>query len=324
MHTETLGNPMVNHSKVRSLLVALAVAQAAGCAYEEGLLISNLRGRVIIPEEAVTRDIVGPDGEVSTITDIKLLGPVYLGLYPSVAAENVVERYPHPEVGPQFQEDVSGDAYPYGGTSIGDVRFTCFEFLRCKLVSGRFIDYQEMVEWFRFIDQPILDAAGAEVVSGDFIAQTCYDLLNVNGDDEVRLTAFEDRNGDEAIDELDLDFVYDEGEKAYVGEFTLWQQEMAWDQNQEDCTPGKDCRGFSLWGWVDAPSRESYQYSTCDPEAGFENRVYNADFNGGAAYPDLLNFPATYITTDDWVAAEPFVWSDQFAEPDLYLDFPVQ
>ena len=53
MHTETLGNPMVNHSKVRSLLVALAVAQAAGCAYEEGLLISNLRGRVIIPEEAV-------------------------------------------------------------------------------------------------------------------------------------------------------------------------------------------------------------------------------------------------------------------------------
>lgn len=321
-----LGLPAPGAARALGLAVAIVAAtpMVGGCAFDENLLIRNLRGRVIIPEEAVTRDIAQPDGSVETITDIKLLGPVYLGLYPSVEPANVIERFPHPEVGPQFREDVAGDAYPYGGTSVGDLRFACFEFLRCKIVSGRFLDYQEIVEWFQFIDQPILDAAGVEVAGGEFLAQTCYDLLNVNTDDEVRITAFEDRNRDDQIDAMDLDFVYDEGEKAFVGEFTIWQQELFWDQGQEECTPGEDCRGFSLWGWVDSPSRESFQYSTCDPAAGFQNQEYNANFFGGVAYPTLLNFPATYITEDDWVASEPYIWSDQFAEPDLYLDFPVQ
>lgn len=300
-----------------------------GCAYDEGLLIRNLRGRVFVPKDAVTRTFLHEndpedpnDDTEETLTDIKLLGPVYLGLFSSVADANVIERYPHPEVGPQFKRDVPGDTYPYGGTTVGDIRFACLEFLTCKVVSGRFLDYQEMVDWFQFIEQPILDASGIEVVDGDFISQTCYDLLNVNTDDEVRITAFEDSNKDGAIDRGDLDFVED-GD-YFVGNFTIWQQELFWDQNQEDCTPGTDCAGFTLWGWMDAPSSLSFQYSTCSPETGFQNQEYNAQFYGGAPYPNLLNFPATYITPGDWVATEGYRWDDQYAEPDLYLDFPVQ
>ncbi|MEZ4239247.1 MAG: hypothetical protein R3F59_24455 [Myxococcota bacterium] len=306
--------------------MALAVAGAAlgGCVYDEGLEIANLRGRVIVPEEAVTRTLVLGDGTEQTITDIKLLGPVYLGLFPSVEPANVLERYPHPEIGPQFREDVPGDTYPYGGTTVGDLRFACFEFLRCKVVSGRFLDYQEIVEWFRYIEQPILDASGAEVNSGEFLAQACYDLLNVNTDDEVRITAYEDRNGDDVIDDKDLDFVYDEAEHAYVGDFEIYQQEMFWDQSAEGCEPGRDCPGFSLWGWMDAPSKSSFQYSTCNPTLGYRNQEYNANFTGGAAFPTLLNFPSTYITNDDWVASEPYQWNDKYAEPDIYLDFAVQ
>lgn len=308
-------------ARVALTALTLAVAASApGCAYDEGLLINNLHGRVFVPKEAVSREIVHPDGSIDVVEgDIKLLGPVYLGLYPSVFGADVIERYPHPEVGPQFQEGVLGNTYPYGGTSVGDLRFPCLEFLVCKVSSGRFLDYQEIVDWFEFIDLPILDAAGAQVQSGDFLAQTCYDLLDVTTDDEVRITAFEDTNGD---DVLDLDFV-DDGD-YFVADFTIWQQEFFWDQNQEDCTPGVDCKGFSLWGWMDAPSTLSYTYSTCNPTGGFENREYNADFEGGAAYSDLLNYPSSYITEGDWVSSTPFQWDDVYEEPDIYLDFAVQ
>src|SRR5262249_26235407 len=140
----------------------------------------NMKGRVLVPKDATTRTIVREDGSEEVIPpDVKLIGPVYLGLYPSIYPANVIERFPHPEVGPQYLEDVPGDAYPYGGTPIGDMRFPCFEFLTCKLSSGRFLDYQEIVDWFAFLDQPVVDAAGAPVTDGDFIRQTCYDLLNV-------------------------------------------------------------------------------------------------------------------------------------------------
>lgn len=310
-------------TRVPFALSVLLPMVLAGCGYQEGLLIQNLRGRVFIPKDAVTRDVVRADGSTETIgPDIKLLGPVYLGLYPSVFEANVIERYPHPEIGPQFLDDVQGDAYPYGGTTIGDLRFSCLEFLTCKVTSGRFLDYQELIDWFKLVEQPITDAAGAEVTDSSFLQQTCYDLLNATSDDEVRITAYEDRNEDGTIDRGDLDFI-EEGD-FYVGEFTLWQQEHFSDSNQENCTPGEDCTGFSLWGWMDAPSEGRYQFASCDETAGYQNTLYNADFFGGAPYTNLLNFPSTYITPGDWVATEGYVWSDIYDQPDLYIDFPVQ
>lgn len=310
-------------TRITVALSMLFPVVVGGCVFDEGLLIQNLQGRIFVPKAAVTRDIVRADGTVETIgPDIRLLGPVYLGLYPSVLGENVIERYPHPEIGPQFLEDVQGDTYPYGGTTIGDLRFACLEFLSCKVTSGRFVDYQDLIDWFAFVDQPISDAAGAEVTDSAFLQQTCYDLLNATADDEVRITAYEDRNDDGDLDALDLDFV--EEDDYFVGEFTLWQQEHFSDQNQEDCTPGTDCTGFTLWGWMDAPSEGRYQFATCDASAGFQNTLYNADFFGGVVYPNLLNFPSTYITDGDWVAGEGYIWSDIYDQPDLYLDFPVQ
>jgi hypothetical protein len=310
----------------RLLLVGLPAVSlgSAGCAYNEGLIIQNMRGTVHIPGDAASRTIVSEDGTETVIEhDLRLLGPVYLGLYPSVQPANMAERYPYPEVGPQFKEDVPGDTYPYGGTTVGDLRFACFEFLTCKVTSGRFADYQDLVDWFALIGTPLLDAADVEVTDGEFVRQTCYDLLNATTDDEVRITAYEDRNGDGEIGPADLDFVYDESNDEFVGEFTLWQQEMFWDQAQENCTPGVDCTGFSLWGFMDAPSAESYTYSTCEAAQGLQMQVYNQDFNGGRSWNNVLNFPSNYITTGDDVSSEPFVWSNIEATPEFKLDFVV-
>jgi hypothetical protein len=300
-----------------------------GCAYDENLPIANLKGRVFVPKAATTRTIAREDGTEEVIgPDVKLIGPVYLGLYPSIYPANVVERFPHPEVGPQYLEGVTGDAYPYGGTTVGDLRFACFEFLTCKLSSGRFLDFQEIVDWFAYLEQPVVDAAGSEIQDGDFIRQTCFDMLNVTGDDEIRITAYEDRDGDGAIDKGDLDFV-DYDDEYWMAEFTVWQQEMFWDQNQEDCTPGVDpdkggCKGFQLWGWMDAPSTLSYQFSTCDPANGFLFNEYNNLLVSGRPYEDVLNFPASYIAEGDYTAPEGYIWSDIYDQPDIYLDFAVQ
>ena len=300
----------------------------AGCAFDEGLVIENLKGTVRIPRAAAQREIVDPnaeDGSTILLDDPRLIGPVYLGLYPSVYPADVV-GYPHPEMGPVFQRDIPGNAYPYGGTTVGDLRFACFDFLTCKHVSGRFTGYQDMIDWYERLGQPILDAAGAVVPSGEFIQQTCFDILNVTSDEEVRILT-DDKDGDGKLEETDLDFVLDESTDEYVAEFTIWQQEMFWDQEvaaKGECTPGRDCPGFTLWGWMDAPSITEYTYSTCNPDIGFENTEYNANFSAGAPFTDLLNFPSSYIGEGDWVSGEAYRWDDRFAEPELRLDFVVE
>lgn len=305
------------------VLVAGLFGTSSGCVFDEGLLIENLTGTVSVPVDAATRSFIDADGNLQTLTDVRLIGPVFLGLYPSIEEPNVIDRYPHPEVGPQYLEGIQGDAYPYGGTAVGDVRFACLEFLACKVTSGRFVDWDDMVDWFKLIQEPITDSAGRTIDDGEFLKQTCYDLLNVTSDAETRITVYEDRNLDGAMDALDLDFVLDDAGEYFVGEFTMWQQEMFYDQDQEDCTPGVDCKGMSLWGWMDAPSQSSFQYTTCDPSTGFDVEVYDAEFFGGQLETDLLNFPSQYISDGDWVSGTAFQWDDKDAEPNLVLDFEV-
>lgn len=311
------------HWTSASALAAVVLGSAlSGCAYDEGLLIANLKGRVMIPKEAATRTILDADGVPQVVEDVRLIGPVYLGVFPSVLPANTIARYPHPEIGPQYLTDVQGNTYPYGGTTVGDLRYPCLEFLKCKMTSGRFTDYDNIIDWFEFVGQPIKDSTGEIITDGRFLQQTCFELLAVTSDKEVRLTAYIDKNGDGALDSLDLDFVK-EGD-YYVADFTLWQQDFYWDQDQENCTPGLDCDGFSLWGWMDAPSTTEYSYSTCDADAGFVNPWYDAQFPGGASFSDTLNFPSKYIADGDWTATEGYVWRDIYDEPDLFLDYPVQ
>ncbi|MBW1881605.1 MAG: hypothetical protein JRJ84_24875, partial [Deltaproteobacteria bacterium] len=114
---------------MRRALLIIAIASAiAGCTYNEGLEIHNIQGRVVLPEEVGSR-VTDSGNEI--IDDARLIGPVYLGLYPSVRSG--LREYPHPEVGPVFQQGTPGDTYPYGGTSIGDIRYACMEFLVCKV-----------------------------------------------------------------------------------------------------------------------------------------------------------------------------------------------
>lgn len=305
----------------------------SGCRYDEGLIIENLHGRVIIPAEAAGRDhtIFDEDGTSRTKeirNDIRMIGPVYLGLYPSVHPPGAIEPYSHPEVGPQFIEDVPGDTYPYGGTTVGDLRFACFEFLSCKITSGRFESFEDIVDWFgNVVEQPVTDAAGAEVENGDFIRQTCYEILEVTSDDEVRITQTRDTDNDGTIDASDLDFVLDEQTNEYVAEFTIWQQQWFWDVNQEkeeDCTPGVDCTGPTLWGFMDSPSTSDFSFGSCNGTLGFRQTEYNADFRGGAAEPTILNQPAEFIERGDWVAEEGFVWNNIYQEAEIRLNFEVQ
>ena len=111
----------------------LSAALLSGCYYDEGLTIENMTGTLVIPREAATRDFLREDGSVDTVTDVRLIGPVYLGMFAGV--EQGIEDYPHPSVGPQFQAGVPGDTYPYGSTTVGDIRYACFEHLTYQ---GRF------------------------------------------------------------------------------------------------------------------------------------------------------------------------------------------
>jgi len=296
---------------------------STGCAYDEDLVIANIQGTVVIPRAAATRTFIDEEGVSSELTDVRLIGPVYLGLFPSVLPPNSGASYSHPEVGPIYKEDVPGDTYPYGGTTVGDLKFGCFEFLTCKIVSGRYVDFDAMASWFAdTLQQPILDANGAPVTNGEYVRQTCFDLLEVTSDEELLLTATEDRNDDEKINELDLDF-YENKDGDFEATFRFIQQDWYWDQNQKDCEVGKDCTGFSLWGWMDAPSTISNVYQTCDPAQGYEEQTYNNDYAGGRPHANVLNAPSSYIGKGDWVADEGYVWKDIFEQPTIRLGFEV-
>lgn len=310
-------------------LAVMSVAPVAGgCTFDEELLIHNFQGTVVLPVEAGTRTLVRSNEDGSTyeevITDPRFIGPVYLGLFPSVLPPDTIAEYAHPEIGPQYQDGIQGDTYPYGGTTIGDIKYACFEFLTCKFVTGRYATYDDMIQWFAdVIGTPILDAKDAPIEVGEMIQQTCFDLLEVTSDKEIGLVTG-DRNGDGKADAQDLDFVLSADGKFFEAEFTIWQQEFFWDLDQEDCEPGKDCTGFSLWAFMDAPDRLTSTFSTCDPTAGYQEVNYNQDFYGGKTYRNILNQPARYITPGDWVSNEAYVWNDIYAQPRLVIDFEVK
>lgn len=301
---------------MRLALPVLAALPLAACTFNEELEIYDLRGTVVLPEEAATRTVT-IDGVETEITDVRLIGPVVLGLYPSVRKGAL--EYTSPEAGPVFQSDLPGDAYPYGGTTLGDIRFACLSALTCKVASGRFVDFDALVGWFQdTVGEPLTDQYGNAVTNGDALRQACYAIGRFTSDEEVRLTATEDKNLDGHIDERDLDFVQ-RNDGKFEAEFTIWQQEYFAD---EDCE-GDGC-GFALWGWMDAPSDASYQFSTCDPTDGQTEATYAADFYGGRQYRDLLNFPANYISSGDYVATEGWVYDSPLDEGvTIELDYRV-
>lgn len=281
----------------------LALALSA-CSFNEGLVIENMTGRILIPAEAATR--VMPNGE-TVENDARLIGPVTLGFYPEVRDD--IYQFPHPAVGPSFSAEQAGDTYPYGGTTVGDIRYPCVADLVCRMTSGRFTDYDDIIDWYgTYYEDPIIDRNGQEIVTGEYLRQTCFQQLRVTSDEEVRIIQTEDRNEDGTIDTNDLDFVLN-ADGFFEAEFIVYQQEFY--------------EGFELWGWMDSPSAVDGRVNTCDTLNGFGDFEYNQGFQGGLQYPDLLNFPEKYIQQGDWVAGQGFKYESVDDEVVLTLDFEV-
>ena len=221
------------------------------------------------------------------MTDARFIGPIYLGAYASITEDDF--PFPHPEIGPVIGGDQDGNTYPYGGGTVGRFDFACFEDLACRITTGRFNDFEDVIDFFQnTLDDPIVDEYGNIVDSPDYFRSYCYELLNYTADYELAFISEADRDHDGTVakTEVTLDF-----EENADGDF-----EAAFDMWQVTYYPQT-----KIWGWMDAPS-EKYTFSTCDPDRGQRNTRYSNDYYYGSNYTDLLNYPSKYIFENDYVA----------------------
>jgi hypothetical protein len=296
----------------RALLLGLA---ASACTYDEGLNIHDLSGTVTLPREAVTRTMIDPaTGLDVEVTDTRNIGPVYVGLYPSL--DFTLDRFPLPE------EIREGFASPYSGTTIGDIRYACFEFFQCRMVSGRFTSYDDIIDYFtNVVGEVPEDEFGRPIEVGQYIQQTCFDLLEVTADWEIRILP-DDNNDDGKIDKLDLDWQEDEN-GDFVANFEILQA---------DFYPG-----MTAWAFLDDVDfivtqeedgrtiQKVRQFETCDNSRGYTENTYNRNFRAGLQRTDVLNTPRTYLNgTETWVASQGYTWDDYEAEANIVLDFNVE
>ena len=253
----------------------LALLMATGCSFNEHLPQVDISGTVVLPKAAATQTVTNPNtGEDEEITDVRFIGPVFLGAFPAV--EDNLFEYPHPEMGPVIDEAIPGNTYPYGGGTVGRFDFACFEHLACKVSTGRFKDYDDVLDfWSNTLHDPITDEFGTEVASADYFRQYCYELFEVTADYELAFISGED--GLHFVENSDGDFEAD---------FDIYQI----DYHQ----------GMEIWGWVDTPG-QNFTFPTCDPEYGQRNTEYVNDYYYGAGRTDVLNFPGLYIEYGDFV-----------------------
>jgi hypothetical protein len=276
----------------------LLLAGIAGCGFDEKLPEIDIQGKVIIPRAAATRNVVDTSGDIVTLTDDRFIGPVYLGAFPDVREGYF--PYPHPEMGPIVGE-LDGNTYPYGGTSVGRFAFACFEALVCRVSTGRFVSFDEIIEYFTvFAQDPIVDPSGDEVTSGAYFEQYCLDYFYYTSLQEFDFLAIDDE-GKPAPD------FTENADGDFEAEFTMSH------------TPFYE--GMKLWGWVDTPS-EVYEFSTCNPNLyGPAMNEYNQEFNAGGGQWNVLNYPGSYIFKGDWVVSEAWQMNSREDEPTLKVDF---
>jgi hypothetical protein len=273
----------------------------SGCIYNEEIEQTNLTGKVRISVDVLkSMRLIDADGapilengftldaDGKPVLDISdqmgLLGPVYIGAFPDVKDD--LYDYPHPEMGPILDDNLPGNTYPYGGTSVGRFDYACYEQLRCKVVTGRYADYGDIIDFFTDVVQsPIMDPDGNEVTSAVNYQEHCYQGAYVTSNDELSFVDDDPTKNDEPYFKpyfhLSSDGEYFEADVSIP--HTLF------------------VKGMKLWGWVDMPSAD-YNFASCNPESGDQYYRYTEQFMKGSSYPDLLNFPGIYIDEGDWVA----------------------
>lgn len=265
-------------------ILLITAALATGCANEEpGLEHFDLFGTVRIPKEAAEIVVnVTPEGSSEAIAkqldaDVRNLGPVYLGVFPSI--DDSLFDYPHPEIGPVLSGN-SLDVYPYGGTSVGRPDFACYQALRCKVTTGRFTSYDDILEYFRDeLETPIENQYGDEVTSAIEFREWCYEIMFLTSDEELPFLPSE-------ADQQKVDFV-DKGD-FWEADATIYHSYFR--------------EGAVVWGWMDSPSR-SYNFASCDTDIwGWNLFYYDQQYRTGATEAGLLNAPDNFIDLGDWIA----------------------
>ncbi len=257
-------------------MVSTLLILALGCAYEEVLPEKDITGTVIVPAAAVTRLL--PNGE--TLEDPRLMGPIFLGAFSGIDSTSF--GYPHPSMGPIVTADTPGDTFPYGGTTVGRFDFACYEALACKVVTGRFEDYADILDYFELLENPVRDANGALVDNASTFQQACYEYYYATSDAEMAFIG---------ADQFTVN-----GDGDYEASFTMPHTVFV--------------DGMKLWGWMDAPtidlanSSNNGGFSTCDPNSGRNQVEYDEDYYEGRAYYDALNTPSQYVFDGDWIAQD--------------------
>ncbi|MFH1463695.1 MAG: hypothetical protein ABIO70_04840 [Pseudomonadota bacterium] len=300
---------------MRSLPFLFLGATLAGCGFDENLPEIDFVGRVIVPKAAATRT-VEIDGVETALTDIRFIGPVWLGAYPSITTDTF--PYPHPEMGPVIDPAYPGNTYPYGGGSVGRFGFACFESVACRVTTGRFENFDKIIEYFEWSPEPVTDQYGEAVESATFYEQYCLDYFYDTELSELDFLAVaEDGNG-EFVPDLDFEQITSDHELAsyggedHVGDFVadFHMSHVVYYQ------------GMAIWGFVDNPSQE-FTFSTCrDDIYGPARNEYNEYFMAGGHHHDILNYPSLYIMEGDWVVRDAWQMQSTDDEPVLVLGCP--
>jgi hypothetical protein len=187
-------------------------------------------------------------------------------------------------MGPVLDADRPGDAYPYGGTSVGRFDYGCYEALVCKIVTGRHTDFDEIIAFFRdVVDEPIVAPDGSEVKDGATYQEHCFEIERVTSTEEL---SFIDEDAEDDVRPYYKPYFTDKGE-YFEANVTIPHTVYV--------------EGMQLWGWADMPSKK-FNFSTCDESAGDRYYRYSEQFYQGANFPDVLNYPGTYIDAGDWIA----------------------
>jgi hypothetical protein len=257
-------------------LAPLLLVLSAGCTFNEHLPQVDIQGTVVVPREAATVQVYNAATDTTS------------------------------EIGPVFGEGDPGNTYPYGGGTVGRFDYACYQSLVCKVVTGRFESYDDILDYFANVaQQPVVDEQGSEVSSAAAFQAACFELFNYTADFELAFLALD---GPDFVENTDGDF---------EASFDMWQV--------------NHYQNMQIWGWVDTPD-EQFNFSTCNESRGQENQEYANDYRYGANVVDVLNFPGENISAGDWVASEGFTITTEDAdafrenpvEPRIVLDYLVE
>lgn len=274
---------MRTHTSLLLLMAGLSVA----CTYQEDALSHvDLTGTVRIPKHATQLTLVDDDFNERQIDDPRSIGPVYLGVFSGVEQSNY--GYTHPEIGPVVNDEINGNTYPYGGTTVGRFAWGCYRELRCKLVSGRFVDYADVLTYFSdVLDDPILNEELSAVGPEEY-KERCYEVLDVTSDAELDFITAGKESPDNKPD-------FEDKGDYYEAEVTIPHTLFS--------------KGVAVWGWVDMPSTK-YKFATCEEEDGDYIYYYDEEYYLGTNTSFALNYPDDWIDDGDWLSENAAIIDD--------------